>query len=90
MGNLSKFCSLAQVLHAQACAGVLTVMWGAVGIDGEGNFNLNLSLPDSGWLRFEVKIYWGLDSHQNASWLGPPPLSTHCGKHDTWMFTGAT
>ena len=61
MGNLSKFCSLAQVLHAQACAGVLTVMWGAVGIDGEGNFNLNLSLPDSGWLRFEVKIYWGLD-----------------------------
>ena len=24
---------------------------------GRGNFNLNLSLPDSGWLRLAVKIF---------------------------------
>ena len=53
--------------HTQACPGVLTGMWGAVGICGEGNFNHNLSLPDSGWLRLLVKLFWGLVSHQRAA-----------------------
>ena len=50
------------------------------------NFNHHLSLPDSGWLRLLVKLFWGLDSHQITTGWGPPLLSAQCRKHDTWMF----
>ena len=66
---------------------VLTGIWPAVGTYGGSNFNHHLSLPDSGWLRLLVDIFWGLDSHQNTTGWGPPLLSAQCGKHDTWTFT---
>ena len=34
---------------------------------GAGNCNHHLSLPDSGWLRLLVTIFWGLNSHQNIT-----------------------
>ena len=47
--------------------------------EGQGNFNHHLSLPDSGWLRLLVEIFWGLDSHQSTTGWGPPFLPAQIG-----------
>ena len=63
----------------QACPEVLTGIWPAVGTYGGANFNHHLSLPDSGWLRLLVEIFWGLDSHQSTTGWGPPFLPAQIG-----------
>ena len=57
-------------------------IWPTVGTYGDGgraNVNHHLSLPDSGWLRLLVDIFWGLDSHQSTTGWGPPFLPAQIG-----------